>query len=483
MPGEKPCENDPDKGLRCAGVFQSDFRIRKEIKMSNYRWIKLLAVLSLLVAVLAVNAVSAGLVKADEDDDQSEEVTVITVPSGDVDALYAAVYDENGRPRDNVEIVLEPGVFFLEEESLEGEARPFGGSLVLGDNTILRSTLDLPLNEDGVPTGEDPCPTGEESVCGAIIDGGNLPDIFFDGSYIVTGNGSTVSRLILQGNRSEPFEDRIGIQILPKGTSPTSAVVDRVIVRRTLVGVQIGNTTGGNNNGIIRHSWITENYIGADVVQTAPDSSGINDARIKAKVSFNLMNNNTNESFTLIGGFGGDRNEMVVSLVENEFGFAPFAAVNVQMLDNFLFPDNSSNDNKIRFSISGGHISGMTNGDEQIEGVGLLIRNLASDVGDGGWDNVIHGQVNGVEFVNTATDVEFTHVPGPGLGNRTMLLMRDNRHSDELDGTGQFSVTDNPPETEFLVIEDRQSFDRLNDNFDSTGLVGHFTEDGGKEQR
>jgi hypothetical protein len=177
MPGEKPCENDPDKGLRCAGVFQSDFRIRKEIKMSNYRWIKLLAVLSLLVAVLAVNAVSAGLVKADEDDDQSEEVTVITVPSGDVDALYAAVYDENGRPRDNVEIVLEPGVFFLEEESLEGEARPFGGSLVLGDNTILRSTLDLPLNEDGVPTGEDPCPTGEESVCGAIIDGGNLPSM------------------------------------------------------------------------------------------------------------------------------------------------------------------------------------------------------------------------------------------------------------------------------------------------------------------
>jgi hypothetical protein len=55
--------------------------------------------------------------------------------------------------------------------------------------------------------------------------------------------------------------------------------------------------------------------------------------------------------------------------------------------------------------------------------------------------------------------------------------MRDNRHSDDLDGTGQFSVMDNPPETDFVIVEDRQSFDRLNDNFDSTGLVGHFSGD------
>jgi hypothetical protein len=455
--------------------FSSTTRFDKEIKMSKYRWITLLAIFSLLVAGLAMNAVSAGSVKAD--DDQSEGVTVITVPGGDVGALYAAVYDENGEPRDNVEIVLEPGVFSLEEESLEGEARPFGGSLVLGDNTILRSTLDLPLNEDGVPTGQDPCPDGEASDCsGAIIDGSELPDLFFDGSYIATGNGSTVSRLILQGNRSEPFEDRIGIQILPKGTSPTSAVVDSVIVRRTLVGIQIGNRTEGNNHGIIRQSWVTENYLGVDVVQIAPDSSGINDARTKAKVSFSLMNNNSSESFTLVGGFGGDRNDMVVSLVENEFGFAPFAAVHVQMLDNFLFPDNSSNDNKIRLSISGGHISGRMNDAEQVEGVGLLIRNIASDMGDGGWDNVIHGEVKGVEFVNNATDMEFTHVPGPGQGNQTMLLMQDNRHSDDLDGTGQFSVTDNPPKTDFLVVGNSESFDTGNYNFDSSSLLGHFTE-------
>ena len=36
--------------------------------MSNYRWIRLLVISSLLVAVLAVNAVSVGLVKADDDD-------------------------------------------------------------------------------------------------------------------------------------------------------------------------------------------------------------------------------------------------------------------------------------------------------------------------------------------------------------------------------------------------------------------------------
>jgi hypothetical protein len=63
-----------------------------------------------------------------------------------------------------------------------------------------------------------------------------------------------------------------------------------------------------------------------------------------------------------------------------------------------------------------------------------------------------------------------------------MLLMRDNRHSDDLDGAGQFSVTDSAPETDFLVVEDRQSFDRLNDDFDSIGLVGHFIEDGDKDK-
>ena len=108
--------------------------------------------------------------------------------------------------------------------------------MVLGDNTTLRSTLDLPLNDDFVPTGEDPCQTGEETTCGAIIDGSMLPDpdMAFDESYIVTGNGSTVRRLTLQSDLAPgEFGDRIGIQPLPHGTDPTFAVVEKVIVRGT----------------------------------------------------------------------------------------------------------------------------------------------------------------------------------------------------------------------------------------------------------
>jgi hypothetical protein len=403
---------------------------------------------------------------------------VISVPSGDVEALYAAVYDDSGRPRDNVEIVLEPGVLFLEEESRDGEARPFGGSLVLGDNTILRSTLELPLNEDFVPTGQDPCPTGEESACGAIIDGSKLPDpeLPFDERYIITGNGSTVSHLTLQSDLAPgEFGDRIGIQLLPHGTDPTFAVVDKVIVRGTLIGVQIASTTGSNNLGLVRHSWLTENHFGINVVQMAPDSSGVDDTRLEVVASFNLIHDNTEENFLLIPGFGGDRNDMVVSLIDNEFGYGSWASVVVQVLENFIYDNDPSSDNNLSFSISGGHISGRTTEEDELEGVGLLIK-LPNRFGseEASSNNVINGQVNGVEFVNTATDVEFLHDQGPGQDNRTVLQMRGNRHVDDLGGMGQFSVTDNPPESEFLVVGTQTSFEEQNLNFDPAGLEGHF---------
>jgi hypothetical protein len=72
-------------------------------------------------------------------------VAAIAVPGGDVAALYEAVYDEHGRPRDNVTIDLAPGVFRLDPSG------PFGGRLVLGNKTILRSTLKMALDGEGVP--------------------------------------------------------------------------------------------------------------------------------------------------------------------------------------------------------------------------------------------------------------------------------------------------------------------------------------------
>src|SRR5438552_1691790 len=73
------------------------------------------------------------------------KTTIITVSGGDVEALYAAVYDEHGRPRDNVEINLEPGVFIL------SPSKPYDGRLVLGDQSILRSTFGMAVDGNGVP--------------------------------------------------------------------------------------------------------------------------------------------------------------------------------------------------------------------------------------------------------------------------------------------------------------------------------------------
>ena len=85
--------------------------------MSIYSWIRLIAVFTVLVGVLSVGVASPEPVEA--------KATVITVPGGDVVALYAAVY-KSGKPRNNVEINLEPGVYVLDP------SKPFGGRLILG---------------------------------------------------------------------------------------------------------------------------------------------------------------------------------------------------------------------------------------------------------------------------------------------------------------------------------------------------------------
>ncbi len=92
-------------------------------------------------------------------------------------------------------------------------------------------------------------------------------------------------------------------------------------------------------------------------------------------------------------------------------------------------------------------------------------------------NNVINGQINGVEFVNTATDVVYLHDQGPGQDNQTVVLMWANRHVDDLGGMGQFSVTDNPPESEFMLVGNQTSFEEQNLSFDSAGLEEHFTQE------
>jgi hypothetical protein len=197
---------------------------------------------------------------------------------------------------------------------------------------------------------------------------------------------------------------------------------------------------------------------------------------LEVEASFNLIHNNTENNFLLIAGFGGDRNDMVVSLIDNEIGFAGDTAVAVQMQENFLYENKPTSGNSLTFSISGGHISGKTTEAGELEGAGLTLKNpLRSGSEMASSNNVINGQINGVEFVNTATDVVFLHDRGPGQGNQTVLQMRGNRHVDDLGGMRQLLVADNPPESEFKVVGTQTSFDEQNLNFDSAGLEGHFT--------
>ena len=92
-------------------------------------------------------------------------------------------------------------------------------------------------------------------------------------------------------------------------------------------------------------------------MQIAPDSSGVDDARLEVVASFNLMHDNTEENFLISPGMGGDRNDMVVSLIDNEFGYGGFASVVVQVLENFIYENEPSSDNSLTFTISGGRLA------------------------------------------------------------------------------------------------------------------------------
>jgi hypothetical protein len=307
----------------------------KEIKVFNYRWIKLLAVFSLLVAVLAVNAVPVGLVQADGDD-----VTVIAVPSGDVDALYAAVYDENGEPRDNVEIVLEAGDFQLDS------SKPSGGRLVLGDNTILRSTLRMAVDGDGVPVVDD---NYEPIVLeeGATIDGSGLePEIFGEG-IIIVGDRGLVEQLWLDGG------NRPGVVITSKGT------VRKVASTGHSVGFQVravgqeayatveGNLSAGN-------SFLGISILALDPLLGHPTGRNV---EVRANLRNNASANNGSVNLGIYGGVGSTNNSQVhVESFHNVFRQgATLGNVRIVGGQNVFAP--GSNNNEVYVKLVGNEIA------------------------------------------------------------------------------------------------------------------------------
>jgi len=265
--------------------------------------------------------------------------TVITVPGGDVAALYAAAYDENGRPRDNVTIDLAPGVFRLDP------FRPFGGRLVLGEKTILRSALKMAVDDKGVPVVNghyEPTVLAE----GAKIDGGALaphPFAVMGEGAIVVGDRGLVKQIWVDTGLGPSGSLRPGIEITSRGT------VRQVCVRGHRIGLRV-RAAAEKAQGVVVGSLVADNTIGMIILSLDPDlDHSTGKVRVEAIIQRSASVNSTTVNLLIIGGIGSDHNRMDVQTSCNLFGGrASVANVRVVGGQNVLTPGSHHNRVKLR---------------------------------------------------------------------------------------------------------------------------------------
>jgi hypothetical protein len=353
--------------------------MRKELKMSIYGWIKSIVVFTVLVGILIVSVASPASVEA--------KATVITVPVGDVEALYAAVY-ENGMPRNNVEINLEPGVFQLDP------SQPFGGRLVLGEATTLRSTLEMDVDANGVPVVDE---NNEPIVLveGAKIDGSLLPPepLGESGGIIRVGDNGLVEQLWLDGGA------RVGVVITYKGT------VRKVASTRHLVGFT-ANDLGSGTHATLEGNLAAGNFIiGIALPSNEPafHPTGTN-AEVRGYVHRNACVNNGVVNFFVAGGVGATANsEAVVKASHNVFrGGAVLGSVRVIGGQN-VAPPSGSNNNQVLVTLVDNEITASEIG-LKVEGGTLTDRPLTLEERQSS-NNEVKVNISGNTFENNTVDI------------------------------------------------------------------------------
>jgi len=338
--------------------------------------------------------------------------TVITVPGGDVEALYAAVY-ENGMPRNNVEINLEPGDFVLDP------SKPFGGRLVLGEKTTLRSTLEMAVDANGVPlVGDNNDPI--VLVQGAKIVGSSLPPQPLgqaEGIIIVRDQG-LVEQLWLDGGAS------LGVVITSNGT------VRKVASTRHLIGLQVEDVGSGAHATLERNLAAGNDIIGIGLVSNEPAFHPTGTyADVHGDVHHNASVNNGLVNFFVAGGVGGTTDsEIIVDASHNVFRGATFIA-NVRIVGGQnAFPFSGSNNNQVKVNLVDNEISnneiGLT-----VEGATLLGRPLPLEERQSS-NNKANVSLSGNTFENNTTDIRVlgslsqTDEPG-GDNNMAKVVIQD----------------------------------------------------------
>jgi hypothetical protein len=273
----------------------------------------------------------------------ASSATIITVPSGDVVALYAAVYDESGQPRDNAKIFLEPGNY-----ELNASMGPFGGRLVLGERTVLYSTLRMAVDGNGVPLVDDSLqPTVLQE--GAVIDGNGLnPDPFGEG-IIVVGYKGRVARLVVAGGILP------GIEITTRGT------VSGVYSRDHSMGFRVrAASAAARTHGTLKGNLSTGSFAGISILTNEYARFGdqrVDNAVLRAKLIQNACVGNSAFNLAVLGGLGTDNNDFHVTVSGNVFRGGFPSSTNIAVLGGEDFYSPGGNHNSVKLALDGNLIA------------------------------------------------------------------------------------------------------------------------------
>jgi hypothetical protein len=266
-------------------------------------------------------------------------------------------------PRDDVTIHLAPGVFRL------APSQPFGGRLALGARTILRSTLRMAVDGEGVPLVDE---RGEPTLLeeGAKIDGSALapPDAFMGEGVIVVGDQGCVQRVWVDPGPGGSL--RPGIEITARGT------IEQACVRGQRIGIRV-RAAGEKAFGAIVGCLAAANGVGIFILSLDPDLGHPIGGRVavEAVIHCSACVHNAVMNLGIVGGIGSDGNRVDVETSHNLFGGRPTGA-NVRVAGGQNVLSTGGHHNRVTLRSVGDRIVGAAVG-LQVEGGTLQLASVS----------------------------------------------------------------------------------------------------------
>jgi hypothetical protein len=362
--------------------------------------------------------------------------------------------------RDNIELYLAPGDYVL--QSCSGgldESSPTCGQMQQGDNSVLRSDLELDLDYNGVPTGM--------ANGGAIIDCSPLPPSDLK-SCIVAGDGSTIRNLTIRNGPQTPEPDppggeadnRNGIIIV----AGKEAVVDGVRLINTRRGVLFTTESGMETRGVVRHSLIDGTELAGIFLHAKnPDNSNSSNSKLRGAAEANRLTHIGLHPllflWTLPTGIGNDSHAV---FTENIVDSSNIYGITIEGFGSLGAP---AQDNTASFKIQGGRLEG---------GQGLTILTIGNS--DNSNNNCVVGEVEDLTIENGEPAVEASLTPAWGTGNKFLLEMENSVYISDT-SEGNVVVTDDAG-NDFQIVGTPEEFMHNNTNFDISNVsLDDFTGD------